>query len=397
MQDIYIKIINEAKKGEIILRLRLIFIILIISAFKDLSIAATNIEVDKKVADLFEIKWQRTEYDKSVRRYNPDVSSNQQPSRAIENLRLSCEVTIKDPNLVFGISRQGNLTEIIDSGGRNIEISQEVPQLNRSPSPGKRNIPTPQSFRMRYEGLRYQPQMTQPPKIPQWQVLLYKYLKYLRIKPKPFKSELVFELQPSRVRFELDLGLLDSSSGEIRNLKGYYYALMAESVEHVEVPFEPNDQWVNLTDEVAIQVREAKCTIEGTRLKYNFDIEENRLGGERFHLLSFGNYLPEKMVMDRQLIVEDGKPLRQSMGMSSLSAHVGGRGSGSHSGSGGASPIKKIQFVIAVNPTHYIIPFELKNVPLPNPESGEAKKRELNLEEIDVIRGRESCLNPIHR
>jgi hypothetical protein len=358
------------------IRSRLLLTIVAIVTFIGWSVAATDIEVDKKVADLFEIKWQRTEYDKSVTRHNPNVLSNQQSSRANENLRLSCEITINDPNLVFGISRQGSLTEIIDSEGRNTEISQEVPQLSRSPSPGMRNMHTPRSFRMRYEGLHYLPRMTRPPKIPRWRALLYKYLKYLRIKPKRFKPELVNELQPARVQFELDLGLLESSSEEIRILRGYYYALMAESVEHIEVPFEPNDQWVNLTDEVAVQVREAKCTIEGTRLEYNFDIKENRSGGERFHLLSFGDYLPEKMVMGRQLIGEDGKPLHQPIGMGPLPAHVGGRGSGSHSGSGGASPIKKIRFLIAVKPKHCKIPFELKNVPLPEHELKEEERKE---------------------
>jgi hypothetical protein len=352
------------------IRLRLILTIVAIVMVIGWLIVTTDTEADKNVADLFEIKWRRTEYDNSVKRYNPNVSSNQQPSRANQNLRLSCEITIKDPNLVLGISRQGNLTEMIDSEGQNIEIGQEIPRLSRSPTPGMRNMPKPGSFSIRYEGLRYRQRMTQPPKIPRWQTFLYKYLKYVGIKPKPFKRELVNELQPARVRFDLDLGSLECSSGEFRSLNGYYYVLMAESVENIEVPFEPNDQWVNLTDELAIQVREAKWTIYGTRIRYNFDIEENRLGGGRFNRLSFGDYLPEKIVMGRQLIGEDGKPLRQPMGFGSLRAHVGGSGSGSHSSRSGASPIKKIQFVIAVNPKHYKIPFELKNVPLPNQYGG---------------------------
>jgi len=50
------------------------------------------------------------------------------------------------------------------------------------------------------------------------------------------------------------------------------------------------------------------------------------------------------------------------VGFGFLPTHVGGSGGGSHSGSG--KPIKKIRFVIAVNPKHYKIPFELKNIPL---------------------------------
>jgi len=346
------------------IRLRWSFIYVIVIIFTDFSIASIDASIDKKVMDRFEINWESIRYVKSVTQYNPKVSSNQQPSSSNESLTLSCEIEIKDPNLVLGISRRGVLTEMTDSERRNIEISQEQPQL--------RQPPFPESIHMRYEGLRYRNRFTQPPKIPRWRALLRSFF---RIPTRPFKPELVNELQPARVQFELDIGLLEPAGGEIRSLKGYFYALMAESIEHVEVPFEPNDHWVGLTDEVAIQVREAECTISASRIRYNFDIEENRLGGERFNRLSFRDYLPQKMVMGRQLIGEDGKPLNQPMGPGPLPTHVGGSGSGSHSGSGGVSPIEKIRFVIAVNPKHYKIPFELKNIPLPNPELKEEKEQ----------------------
>ncbi len=348
------------------------YIYVIIIIFTGLSIASTNTDIDKELMGRFEINWGSMQYHKSVSRYNPKVSSNQQPSRTNENLELVCEIVIKDPNFVLGISRQGNFTEMTDSKKQNIEIGQELPQLSRSPSPQMRNIPRPQSFRMRYEGLQYRPQMAQPPKISRWRALLNKIY---RIPKKPFKPELINELQPARVRFELDLGLLEKSGGEIRSLKGYFYVLMAESTEHVEVPFEPNDLWVQLTDSLEIQIKEAECTIEGKRIRYNYDIEENRIGEARNFGLSVGDYLPHKIVTERQLIGEDGKPLNRPMGHGPLPAHVGGSGRGSHSGRNGASPIQKIRFVIAVNPKHYKIPFELKNIPLPDPESTEEKER----------------------
>jgi len=353
------------------IRLRWSFIYVVIIIFTDLSMASTDANIDKKVTDLFEINWESMRYDKSVSLYNPKLSSNQQASRADENLSLSCKIEIKDPNLVLGISRKGVLTGMTDSKKQNIEINQEQPPSRRPPTPAMRNMPSPRSMEMAYEGLRYHPQMTQPPKISRWRAFLYKYLRYPQ---KPFRPELVNELQPPRIQFELDIGLLKSSGGEIRSLKGYYYALMAESIEYVDVPFEPNDQWVRLTDDAEIQVREADYTISGSRIRYNYDIEENRIGGERMFMLSVEDYLPEKMVVERQLIGQDGKQINRSPGMGSLPAHVGGSGSGSHSGSGGISPVKKIRFVIAVNPKHYKIPFELKNIPLPNPESKEGKE-----------------------
>jgi hypothetical protein len=337
------------------IRSRLNFIYLIIIISTNWSMASTDADVDKDMMKHFEINWESLRYNKSVTQYNPEVSANQRPSGLYESLTLSCEIEIKDPNLVLGVLRQGVITEITDSKKRNVEINQERPQV--SPMP--------------YEGLRYQQRFTQPPVVPRWRALLRKFL---RIQPAPFRPELITELQPARVQFDLNLGLLEPAGGKIRSLKGYFYALVAESTEYVDVPFEPNDQWVSLTDDVAIQVQEANCTISGSSVRYNFNIEESRQRGRSTGPLRVGDYLPEKIVMDRQFIGEDGKQINRSMGFGFVPTHVGGRGSGSGSGPGGISPVKKIRFVIAVKPGHCKIPFELKNIPLPNPDSKEEKQ-----------------------
>jgi hypothetical protein len=336
--------------------------------------ASSDVNVDRKVTRLFEINWESMRYNKTVTQYNPDnpeISMNRQPSRTDENLTLNCRIEIKDPNLVLGISRKGILTGLTDGKRRSIEISQEQPEFSRPPMTGMQRAPSRWSMEMAYEGLRYHPQYTQPPKIPRWRAFLYKYLK---IPQKPFTPVLVNQLEPSRLRFELDLGLLEQSGGKIRSLKGFYYALMAESVEYIEVPFEPNEKWVRLTDDVAIHVLEARNTISGSKARYNFEIEEDRATMRGIPNLAVGDYLPEKMVMGRQLIKADGEPTNPSMGHGFLPVNVSGRGSGSRSVRGGASPIKKIRFVIAVNPKHYKIPFELKNISLPKPESKEEKE-----------------------
>jgi hypothetical protein len=323
--------------------------------FTDFSMASIDAGNDKKVMKRFEVNWESLRYVKSVTQYNPKVASNKQASSATESLSLSCEIEVKDPNLVLGTLKEGIITEITDSKRRNVEIDQALPQ----------------SMHMPYEGLRYRNRFTQPPKISRWRALLNKYLK---IQPASFRPELITELQPAKVQLQLDLGLLEPAGGEIRNLKGYFYALVAESIENVDVPFEPNDHWVRLTNEMEIKVREADYKILGSVIRYNFDIEENWIGGERVHNLSVGDFLPEKMVMGRQLIGENGKQIDRSGGFGFLPAHVGGGGSGSSSGSRGVSPIKKIRFVIAVNPKHYKVPFELKNIPLPDPEAKEEKE-----------------------
>jgi len=356
-------------------RLKWSLIYLIIFIFADFTMASSDVGIDKKVTKLLEINWESMRYNKSVEQYNPEVTSNRQQSRTDENLTLNCRVEIKDPNLVLGISRKGFLTGLTDSNNQNIEINQQEPESS-PPIPAMRNMPgNMPRFRpidMWYKGLNYTVRSKDPPKVPRWKALMYKYL---RIPQKPYRSKLVNQLEPSRLQFDLDLNLLETSGGEIKSLKGYYYTLVAESVEHVEVPFEPNDKWVRLTDDVAIQVLEARNTISGSRTRYNFEIEEDRSARRGIHNLAVGDYLPEKMVKGRQLIKADGEPTHpSSMGHGSLPVHVGGSGSGSHSGSGGASPIEKIRFVIAVNPKHYKIPFELKKILLPNPESKEEKE-----------------------
>lgn len=339
------------------LRRSLIYVIIII--FTNFSMASTDADIDKKVTELFEINWKSMRYNKSVEQYNPEISSNQQPSRATENLMLNCQVEIKEPNLVLGVSRKGFLTGLTDSNRRNIEINQQQPAVRRSPMP--------RSMNMQYEGLRYHRRFTQPPKVSRWKALFYKYL---RISQTPFRPKLVNQLEPPRVQFDSDLRLLETSGGEIGSLKGYYYVLMAESIEYVTVPFEPNDQWVRLTDDVAIQVREARNTISGSSTRYKFEIKEDRTARRGISRISVGDFLPEKMAMGRQFIKANGESSDPRMRSGFLPAHVGGSGGGTYSG----GPVEKIRFIIAVNPKHYKIPFELKNIPLPNPESKAEKE-----------------------
>jgi hypothetical protein len=343
-------------------------ICVIIAIFTGLLIASTDANVDKRMMKHFEVNWESMRYNKSVTQYNPEVSSNQQPSGSNESLTLTCEIEIKDPNRVLGVLRQGVITEITDSKKQNIEIDQESFDDTQD---GELVEPLSQVSHMPYEGLHYQRRYTQPPVIPRWRALLRKFL---RIPQTPFRPELITELQPTQVQFDLDLGLLEQTGGEIKSVKGYFYALVAESTEYVDVPFEPNDRWVSLTDEVAIQVKEANCTISGSSVRYNFNIEESQQRGRSTGPLRVGDYLPEKIVMDRQLIAEDDKQINRSMGFGFLPAYVGGSTSGSSSGPGGISPVKKIRFVIAVKPKHCKIPFDLKNIPLPNPESKEEKE-----------------------
>ncbi|MEJ2705182.1 MAG: hypothetical protein P8Z79_22305 [Sedimentisphaerales bacterium] len=297
-------------------------------------------KTDAKTAKHFKVNWSSISYDKTL--INPKLSSRRQGVSS-SRLTLSCEIEIVDPDLVVGTSGEGIVTQMTDPNGRNVDISSFAQTRSGS-------------VRMRYEGLRYQSRFVQPPKPNRWLSLIRSALKLSR--RAPARPELVNELQPSRMQVQLDARLCDRAGGEIRAVKGHFYALMAESIEHVDVPFKPSTGWVRLTDEIEIQVLEAQCTSSSYRMK----IETRPRGGSAMHSLNVGDLLPSRIIKDRQLIGADGKPTRGAGGYRRAPATVGGISSG---GGSNMQPVKKIRFVIAVHPTHYEIPFELEHVPLP--------------------------------
>jgi hypothetical protein len=329
-------------------KLFLIFLIQIIVLLFGLPITPAGAGIDKKVTDRFKVNWESIKYDKSVYRLNPEFTLNDPSIR--ESLSLSGRIEIKDPNLVLGTCQQGIITEMTDRQGRKIDPGTEPPQ----------------SRRMSYESLRYNQRYIQSPQLPRWKVAIRSLL---RTGPTVSRPELVNELQPARLDLQLNIGLLKTPGGEISSLKGYFYVLMAESLEYVDVPFEPNNNWVRLTDNLEIKVREARTSASS----FSFDIEERWAERQRINRLTIEDYLPERIVTGRQFIGIDGKPTQHFMGLQSLPAHVGGSGSGG----GSNTQIKKIRFVIAVNSSHYKIPFEFKNIPLPNPELRQEKKKNI--------------------
>lgn len=323
-------------------RMTLIHIIVLIIAA---SAVWAESEIDTKLAKSFVVKWDSIQYNQTL--LNPEISSNRQNLR--ESLRLSCNIEILDPNKTLGTCQYGKITELTVGPGRQIDISRY----------------TPDSSHMPYEGLRYNQRFIQPPSPPKWQALLRSVLRHKQ--PQRSLPQLINELQPNNMSIPLDIVLLEPHSGQINHIKGYFYALVAESIEYIDVPFEPNVNWVTLTSDINIQVRKAECRTSSTRLSYDLDIVVDTPGRNSMNRIMVWDPLPKRIVIDRQLIGKDGKSLDRHRITRRLPANIGGSSSGSYSDSGGVGPIEKIRFVIAVNPSHYKIPFELKNIPLPNP------------------------------
>lgn len=293
-----------------------------------------------KAEDYLAVQWASIQYSKSVVVQNPKVTSNSNRNQTSERLTLSCQVEIRDPNRILGTTSVGTITALTDGDGRNVAVS-----------------PPASRFHLGYTGLRYRERFVMPERRNKWQNLIRSLV---RTKPSASTGpQRVTELQPNSLQLDLDMSLLDQAGGEIRRIKGAFHALATESIEYVDVPFEPNDNWVRLTPDVEIHIQEAWANSSS----YRFRIEASPQSGRSPFDLSVGKPLPSRMVIERQLLNADGKPVHGRHGFGHLPASVGGSGSGG----GGNGPVKTIRYVIAVNPSHNEIPFELEHIPLPKP------------------------------
>lgn len=296
-------------------------------------------ESDVKLARHFTVNWTMAGYTKAVRIYNPKVSSTQPETS--EQLSISLRVEISDPKLILGISREPEATEIVDDLGRPIPIPQTRPSAR--------------PLRQGYEGLRYSPRHRTPPRT--WMTRVRSFLE--GSSNRPGAPELVMELQPSQMTLQFAPGLLPDNAKAISHIKGCFRALVAESIEHVDVPFEPNENWVQVTPNAEIRVRQAQCT----ESSYEYHIETYPAGGGPGPFRSVGEALPERLVVGREFIDQDGKPTAHGGPQRTLHAPLGGHGSGS----GRDIHIAKIRYLIAVNPAHRKVSFEVRDIPLPKP------------------------------
>jgi hypothetical protein len=140
--------------------------------------------------------------------------------------------------------------------------------------------------------------------------------------------------------------------------KDYFYALIAESLEYIEIPFEPNESWVRLIPGLEIKVVKAQSTESNYKFGIKTHKDERAFRGRLYP----GSDLPNRFIAERQWVGKDGKLKR--FPYPSLPFPAGGGGGG---GNRAIGRIEKIRYVIAVNASHHKIPFELKDIPYLNP------------------------------
>ena len=307
------------------------------------SISMAGPPTESEIARRFDVRWSSVQYHKNVVVHNPAVSSNGQ--KTSETVQLQCEAEIRNPDLILGTSSDCTVTELIDGSGRAVKI-------DAPPQGGPRR-----GLRDRYEGLNYDTRFARP-KVSRWREAIRSFLNLPRRGSQ--QPQRVTELKPSRFQVRLDADLIEQDKAEIGRLKGYFHALVVESYVNVDLPFEPNDNWMQLTPDVSVRVAEARCDGHSYRLR----TEAHPRG---LDLLFADGPLPDQVVVDRQLLGSDGKPIEPRHRMGHIPAPVNGSSSGSRSG--GDLDIQTIRFVIAVKPRHQKIPFELEHIALPDPDA----------------------------
>jgi hypothetical protein len=295
-------------------------------------------ESEPNLADRFLVRWASIQYkyNKSVTLHNGALLRVGTQSGSSKDLTLSCLVGIREPDRIVGTSREASITRITDGDGREMDM---------------RLFPArPAQY---YEGLRYGLRPLPPPR---WKKALRSLL---RLPPENDEGRFVAKLQPSEMEIRLNPVLLEQADPEIDVLEGYFYALVAESLDYVEVPFEANDRWVRVTPELEIRVRKAQCT----QTKYEYDIETRAPGASDRRPLRVGYPVPSRAVVALQFIRDDGELTLSGGWSGGLPARVGGKASGPSYN----ARIKTIRLVVAVNASHRKIPFGLKHIPLPDP------------------------------
>ncbi|UCC45562.1 MAG: hypothetical protein JSU65_06495 [Candidatus Zixiibacteriota bacterium] len=298
-------------------------------------------ERQKKVEDNFKVSWTRISYDKTASVRSTFVPEDQR-QEVSESLSLQCEVDMLDPNLVLGTSMFAVIEEMTDDKGEDIAV------YSRLPSP----------LRVCYQAPRYGWKYVGSTRTPKWKNVVRSVL---RLPPKAdLYPQWAEEIQASPMVIGLDVDSTSRAAREISRAKGRFYALAAESFEYVDVPFKKSDKWVRLTPEVEVQVVEAWCKDSSYRIR----TKGRPRGGGSMPPVTPESHLPARFLVRRQLIGPDGKPVGRHGVVGYLPYRVGGGRSDKGNNMG---QIKKIRYVIAVNPTHYEIPFVLEHIPLPEP------------------------------
>lgn len=239
-------------------------------------------------------------------RYIP-ASATRRPGR---DSRLYCEVHISDPSRIIAVSRYGVLTQVNGS-----EHTYSYPSENR------------------YEALSFR-SSRKTIRTTRW--------------GEPTQLRVLEELYPLRIGLALD-----PNETKVDDAKGYLYALVAESIEFVDVPFKPGTR-TEIAPGQVFEVVEASATDD------RFKCRVEKIPKGDFTRLHSEYPLPSRLAVDMELLDKDGQPCRRSPSPPRLRPGFSGIGlSGLIRDAGSPATIR---YVVAVNPKHLKVPFELNGI-----------------------------------
>ena len=304
----------------------------------EVSSEESELVYDKRIAKWFDAQWDSITYQKALN--NPAISLADNEQMATNGLVLHCKVDVIEPEKVLGVS-----------GTPTISRSSWSKCAENYLRAGRNRV----RF-MHYTSMRYRPKQVPPSSLFRWESKLRRALG-LSLK-KRHKSQLKSEPAPIRFSIELEPDLVENGLGEIDSIKGLIDVLTIESFKHVKVPFEPNEKWVHLTEDVEIKIAEAYH--DGSA--YRYEIKERSQSKLHLPMILAGTTLPDEIVLSRELTGPDKQPNRSLVGMSPMIGHVGGRGS-----VGTSSVRDTFDFKIGIHPSQSKVPFEIKGIPLPKP------------------------------
>ncbi|MHC4511213.1 MAG: hypothetical protein ACYTAO_20075, partial [Planctomycetota bacterium] len=214
---------------------------------------------------------------------------------------------------------------------------------------------------------------------------------------------MVYKLQPSEMTIQLYLDPNDAVPSVLSEVKGYVYALYAEDVIEIDIPFEPVGQWIDVAPDLEIQVEATTppppgpIEYEGTRpgpprptaplALYDYTTLVRSKTGEFVRGLA-DQLEPdeafEKCVVMETRLYDSGRgrtlifPTQQVRGCEEFIPGIGAfRGANCDGWTRqNNNSYDMIRHVIAVRPREVKIPFTLASVPVPSLEpTGQADRK----------------------
>ena len=117
------------------------------------------------------------------------------------------------------------------------------------------------------------------------------------------------EMIPSAVQLGLDDETVQQIQEGIQRLEGAFYAIKAETLVHVDLPFEASESWTPLIEGIQIRIHTAKSDRES----YHYRIDQK---GEDPYSTYVGKFnekdLPKRIVVACKFLSEDDRMIGEA-------------------------------------------------------------------------------------